>query len=113
MSWLIRDGRRRAPIKLGLGGVLTALPVLAGNDPHDAARAVYKPLQLAAAAACGLAVPVTQVTNIAAAVRRLAADAGPGGIVTKAALGGQSVGERVVVVGERVFAVRIDAPCSR
>ncbi len=134
--------------KLGLGGVLTALPVLAVNDPHDAARAVYKPLQLTAAAACGLAVPTTQVTNTAAGVRRFAADAGPGGIVTKALgttllheddtyklgytrrLTGLDLADlrgieatahcqqhwvdkawesRVVVVGEQVFAVRIDA----
>lgn len=133
--------------KLGLGGVLTALPVLAVNDPHNAARAVYKPLQLAAAAACGLAVPATQITNAPAAIRRFAAQAGRGGIVTKA-LGTTLVHEddtyklgytrrltdvdladlrgvqgtahcqhwvdkrwesRVVVVGDDVFAVRIDA----
>lgn len=70
--------------KLGLGGVLTALPVLAVNDPHNAARAVYKPLQLAIAAGCGLAVPDTQITNRAEAVRRFADTAGEGGIVTKA-----------------------------
>lgn len=70
--------------KLGLGGVLTALPALAVNDPHNAARAVYKPLQAVAATASGLLVPPTQITNAPAAVRQFAAQAGPGGIVTKA-----------------------------
>lgn len=70
--------------KLGLGGVLTALPLLAVNDPHNAARAVYKPLQLAIAAGCGLSVPDTQITNRVDAVRRFAAAAGEEGIITKA-----------------------------
>jgi ATP-grasp ribosomal peptide maturase len=134
--------------KLGLGGVLTALPVLAVNDPHNSARAVYKPLQLGIAAGCGLAVPDTQITNRVEAVRRFAATAGDGGVVTKA-LGTTLVYEedryklgytrrltasdladlrgidatahqqqvwvnkreecRVVVVGDRVFAVAIHA----
>ena len=70
--------------KLGLGGVLTALPVLAVNNPHNCARAVYKPLQLSVAAGCGLVVPDTQITNRAEAVQRFAATAGDGGVVTKA-----------------------------
>ncbi|MGH3601587.1 MAG: ATP-grasp ribosomal peptide maturase [Pseudonocardiaceae bacterium] len=134
--------------KLGLGGVLTALPVLAVNDPHSAARAVYKPLQLTVAADCGLTVPTTQITNSDHAVRRFAATAGEGGIVTKA-LGTTLIYEedhyklgytrrltasdmadlrgidvtahqqqawvgkmrecRIVVVGDRVFAVAIHA----
>lgn len=134
--------------KLGLGGVLTALPVLAVNDPHNAARAVYKPVQLTVAARCGLAVPDTQITNRADSVRRFVTVAGEGGVVTKA-LGTTLVYEedhyklgytrrltagdladlsgidvtahqqqiwvnkrrecRVVVVGDRVFAVEIHA----
>jgi hypothetical protein len=134
--------------KLGLGGILTALPVLAVNDPHNAARAVYKPLQLGVAVGCGLAVPNTQITNRAEAVRRFAAAAGDGGVATKelgttlvyeedryklgytrrltvsdlADLRGVDVTAhqqqvwvnkreecRVVVVGDRVFAVAIHA----
>lgn len=50
--------------RLGLGGVLAALPVLWVNNPNRAADAMYKPLQLTTAAACGLCVPPTLVTNV-------------------------------------------------
>jgi hypothetical protein len=58
--------------RLGLGGVLAALPVLWVNNPNRAADAMYKPVQLATAAACGLVVPDTLVTNRPAAVSRFA-----------------------------------------
>lgn len=57
--------------KYGLGGVLSSLPVLWINHPARAAAA-SKPVQLATAARCGLAVPDTLITNEPAAVRRFA-----------------------------------------
>lgn len=67
--------------KFGLGGVLWSLPVAWINHPAHEATACYKPLQLAAAARCGLTTPPTLVTNSPAAVRRFAT--GPSA-VTKA-----------------------------
>lgn len=61
--------------KLGLGGVLAALPVLWMNHPSRNADASYKPVQLVTAVACGLVVADTLVTNEPAAVRRFAARA--------------------------------------
>lgn len=70
--------------RLGLGGVLAALPgVRWVNSPNRSAEAMYKPVQLATAAACGLAIPPTLVTNSEVAVRRFADTAGPGGVVQK------------------------------
>lgn len=65
--------------KYGLGGVLSSLPVLWVNHPARAAAA-SKPVQLAAAARCGLAVPETLITNEPEAVRRFAQS---GATVTK------------------------------
>ncbi|HEX3778717.1 MAG TPA: ATP-grasp ribosomal peptide maturase [Pseudonocardiaceae bacterium] len=48
----------------GLGGLLMSLPCSWVNHPSKAADAEYKPFQLAAAAACGLGVPRTVVTNV-------------------------------------------------
>lgn len=136
--------------RLGLGGVLAALPAVNwANHPNRAADAMYKPLQLATAAACGLRVPPTLVTNSPAAVRRFAAGhASVGGVVQKSfgantfSEGGQTkvaftrrldeaaLGDlrgidatatqlqrwvdklteaRVVVVGDRMFTIRITA----
>lgn len=67
--------------KLGVGGVLMSLPVMWVNRPDLAARASYKPLQLQIAAAAGLAVLPTLVTNVAASVHRFAAEHGD--VVTK------------------------------
>ncbi|MGH3827432.1 MAG: ATP-grasp ribosomal peptide maturase [Pseudonocardiaceae bacterium] len=64
--------------RLGLGGVLASLDTLWVNHPNRASDAVYKPLQLATAVECGLAVPRTLVTNDATAVRRFHAESGPG-----------------------------------
>ena len=52
--------------RMGLGGVLSALPRWL-NHPSDIAAAEYKPVQLAAARACALAVPHTLITNDRAA----------------------------------------------
>lgn len=56
--------------KLGLGGVLAALPgVLWANSPNRCADALYKPYQWQVAADCGLTVADTVVTNSPKAVR--------------------------------------------
>lgn len=68
--------------RLGLGGVLAALPVLWVNHPNRAADAAYKPLQLATAAACGLRVLPTVVTNSPDAARSFAHQQA-GGVVQK------------------------------
>jgi ATP-grasp ribosomal peptide maturase len=77
--------------RLGLGGVLASLDVLWVNHPNRAADSVYKPLQLATAARCGLTTVPTVITNSPDAVRRLAADS-PAGVVRKS-LGHNTVTE--------------------
>lgn len=67
--------------KFGLGGVLTSLPVQWINHPNRNADAAYKPRQLAVAAAHGLDVPDTLITNSSTAVGRFA---GRGDVVAKA-----------------------------
>jgi glutathione synthase/RimK-type ligase-like ATP-grasp enzyme len=78
--------------KLGLGGVLAALPVRWVNHPARNADASYKPVQLVTAARCGLHVADTLVTNEPEAVRRFA---GGGQTVTKA-FGSPSIREEGV-----------------
>lgn len=78
--------------KLGLGGVLTALPVRWVNHPARNADASYKPVQLVTARRCGLTVADTLVTNESAAVRRFTAR---GETVTKA-FGSPSIRENGV-----------------
>lgn len=60
--------------RMGLGGVLASLPRWL-NHPGDIASAEFKPVQLAVARDCGLAVPSTIVTNdpgeAAAFIRRV------------------------------------------
>lgn len=72
------DNERRwagVQARLGLGGLLAALaPWL--NHPHAIGYAEYKPVQLPAAAACGLAVPRTMVTNDPELARAFVADVG-------------------------------------
>jgi ATP-grasp ribosomal peptide maturase len=58
--------------KLGVGGVLAELQLLWVNHPSREADAAYKPVQLALAARCGLAVPPTLITNRPDAVARFA-----------------------------------------
>lgn len=55
--------------KFGVGGVLASLDVLWVNHPNRVADACYKPVQLAAAARCGLSVPDTLVSNDANAIQ--------------------------------------------
>lgn len=139
-----------AEARRGFGGVLTALGVsgcLWVNDPVAAARAEYKPVQLAAASACGLAIPETLITSDPQAAYAWAMDLGRpiiykplGGIwhaderqvralytspvehldtlrdpalALTAHMFQEKVSKqfevRAVVVGPKVFAVRIDA----
>jgi ATP-grasp ribosomal peptide maturase len=69
--------------RLGFGGVLAALPVLWVNHPNRAADAMFKPLQLATAAASGLHVAPTLATNSPAAAARFAREHGPAGTICK------------------------------
>lgn len=75
--------------KFGLGGVLSSLPARYVNHPARTAAAT-KPVQLAAAARCGLAVPDTLVTNEVTAARRFV---GEGTTVTKL-LGANHIAEQ-------------------
>ncbi len=68
--------------RLGLGGVLASLDCLWLCHPHAVARAEYKPLQLRALRAAGLAVPRTLITNDHAAAVEWAQEIG-GPIVCK------------------------------
>lgn len=61
--------------RMGLGGVLSALPRWL-NHPAAIAAAEYKPVQLAHAAACGLVVPDTIVTNDPAQAAKFIAHVG-------------------------------------
>lgn len=61
--------------RMGVGGVLSALPRWL-NHPAAIAAAEYKPVQLAHAHACGLAVPDTMVTNDPAEAAKFVAEAG-------------------------------------
>jgi glutathione synthase/RimK-type ligase-like ATP-grasp enzyme len=79
----------RVEAKYGLGGVLASLPVLWCNHPNRVADAAYKPMQLVKAAAAGLSVPDTLITNEADAVRKFALS---GPTVTKL-VGGMAVEE--------------------
>lgn len=83
--------RRHASMeaKYGLGGVLSSIPALWVNHPGRIADAAYKPIQLITAAACGLTVPDTIITNEPDAVRAFATC---GETVTKLVGGGQ-IGE--------------------
>ncbi|MBZ6253600.1 ATP-grasp ribosomal peptide maturase [Streptomyces olivaceus] len=71
-----------AQARAGLGGVLSALECRWVNHPTAMARAEYKPVQLAAARACGLHIPPTLLTNRPDDVRAFAAEVG-GPIVCK------------------------------
>ncbi|MFF2515585.1 ATP-grasp ribosomal peptide maturase [Streptomyces sp. NPDC058086] len=65
-----------AQARAGLGGVLSALECRWVNHPTAMARAEYKPVQLAAARACGLTIPATLVTNRPEDVRTFATQVG-------------------------------------
>ncbi|MFJ9822208.1 ATP-grasp ribosomal peptide maturase [Streptomyces sp. NPDC101151] len=65
-----------AQARAGLGGVLSALECRWVNHPTALARAEYKPVQLAAARACGLRIPATLITNRPDEVRAFATEMG-------------------------------------
>ncbi|WP_172386889.1 ATP-grasp ribosomal peptide maturase [Streptomyces sp. MNP-20] len=71
-----------AQARSGLGGILTALDCRWVNHPAAMSRAEYKPIQLAAARACGLPIPPTLITNDPGAVRAFSRDT-PGPIICK------------------------------
>lgn len=96
--------------KLGLGGVLSALPVRWVNHPSRHADAGYKPRQLIAAARAGLGVVPTLVTNDPGAVRRFAERSDPDGVVTKM-LGASAIceqGGRRVALTQRLTDADLD-----
>ncbi|MBV9139724.1 MAG: ATP-grasp ribosomal peptide maturase [Pseudonocardiales bacterium] len=82
----------RVEAKYGLGGVLASLPVLWCNHPSRVADAAYKPVQLARAAAAGLTVPDTLITNEPDAVRKFAV----GGATVTKLVGGMAIDEEGV-----------------
>lgn len=67
-------GFAAAQARAGLGGIISALDCRWVNHPAAMSRAEYKPLQLAAARECGLAIPPTLITNSPDAVRAFAGD---------------------------------------
>ncbi|MET8183341.1 ATP-grasp ribosomal peptide maturase [Streptomyces sp. NPDC005336] len=87
-----------AQARAGLGGVLSALECRWVNHPTAMARAEYKPVQLAAARACGLRIPATLVTNRPEDVRAFAAEA-DGQVVCK------PVASPVLIEGGRLKSV--------
>jgi ATP-grasp ribosomal peptide maturase len=89
--------------RLGLGGVLAALPRWL-NHPCDIARAEYKPLQLASARTVGLTVPDTLITNDPDEARQFAKEHGD--IVYKpfSSLGVAEQGKYRIVYSNRITA---------
>jgi glutathione synthase/RimK-type ligase-like ATP-grasp enzyme len=69
--------------RLGFGGVLAALPVRWVNHPNRAADSIFKPLQLATAAASGLCIQPTLVTNAPDSARRFAWEQAEGNTICK------------------------------
>ncbi|MET9086187.1 ATP-grasp ribosomal peptide maturase [Streptomyces sp. NPDC004237] len=65
-----------AQARSGLGGIITALDCRWVSHPAAMSRAEYKPLQLASARDCGLAIPPTLITNSADAARAFVGDMG-------------------------------------
>ncbi len=88
--------------RLGLGGVLCALPeVLWMNHPNRASDAIYKPLQLQVAAECGLLTPRTLVANDRAAIRRFAQEADHGVVLKTLGANTVTEGDQLKVVYTR------------
>lgn len=81
------DGWAEREAKAGFGGLLAALPAKWVNHPHRIAACDQRPVQLAAAATCGLSVPDTVVTNDPDEARAFCADH-PGGVIYKSLRGG-------------------------
>lgn len=73
----------RLEARMGFGGVLGSLSARWVNHPTANAAAEYKPRQLAAAAAIGLTIPHTLITNDPTAVVRFRQEAPDGKVVYK------------------------------
>ncbi|MEV7116938.1 ATP-grasp ribosomal peptide maturase [Kitasatospora griseola] len=128
-----------AQVRRGPGGVPASLPgCLYVNHPHRIGDAEYKPAALAAAAACGFRLPPTVITNEPDRVRAFVRAHGPvthqlisvpthptvpvaavaAGEVDRSPSGTTHLFQqridkvadvRVTVIGDRIFAVRIDS----
>ncbi|WP_416970375.1 MvdC/MvdD family ATP grasp protein [Streptomyces sp. 4F14] len=66
----------RGAARIGIGGVLTSLPVPYLNHPAKASAAEFKPVQLRTAHVSGLSTPRTLITCDGSAVREFAAEIG-------------------------------------
>ncbi|ASO18690.1 ATP-grasp ribosomal peptide maturase [Actinoalloteichus hoggarensis] len=109
-----RDGTEQAwmtaEAEFGLGGLLATLPdVVWVNHPHRNRPADHKPHQLRLAAAAGLVVPATLITNDPAAARAFVARQ-TGGTVYKPLRGGPRTpeGERLLLHTDLVTTAQID-----
>ncbi|WP_217545548.1 ATP-grasp ribosomal peptide maturase [Streptomyces sp. GbtcB6] len=71
-----------AQARSGLGGILSTLDCRWVNHPVASGRAEYKPVQLRTAAACGLTIPRTLITNRPEELHAFAAEVG-GPIICK------------------------------
>jgi ATP-grasp ribosomal peptide maturase len=87
-----REGRR------GIVGLLMSLPCAWVNHPARAADAEYKPFQLASAAACGMAVPRTVITNVPDDVEQHSTFLGSPAVYKTLASASVADGERVSII---------------
>lgn len=87
-----REARR------GIGGLLLSLPCSWVNHPSRAADAEYKPFQLQAAAACGLSVPRTVITNAPEHAAEHSAFLGPAAVYKALASATVADGNRVAFI---------------
>lgn len=87
-----REARR------GIGGLLMSLPCSWVNHPSRAADAEYKPFQLASAAACGLDVPRTVITNVPGDADEHSAHLGSSVVYKTLASATVTDGERVALI---------------
>lgn len=87
-----REARR------GIGGLLMSLPCSWMNHPSRAADAEYKPLQLATAAACGLDVPRTVITNVPDDAARHSAHLGSSVVYKTFASASVADGQKVALI---------------
>lgn len=87
-----REARR------GIGGLLMSLSCSWVNHPSRAADAEYKPLQLATAAACGLDVPRTVITNVPSDAEKCSAHLGSSVVYKTLASATVADGEQVSLI---------------
>jgi ATP-grasp ribosomal peptide maturase len=87
-----REARR------GIGGLLMSLPCSWVNHPSREADAEYKPLQYTTAAACGLNVPRTVITNVPGDVAKHSAHLGSSVVYKTFASATIADGEKVKLI---------------